>query len=469
MDLWSILGYKQKPLRSANWVYLFVVNVWNYLKTLLAAYHDEQAPPTPPRRLQSPAASPPTPEPEPAMASVVTQETTDLRLTLPVEKASTSPFPSPGSPFYPPPRLGAHEFASRPSSSSSTKSISRSLNGTRDEPPAMTSTLVNGDSTPTTTTLPTPSLSVTTTLASPATPTPNSVFQVKTPTTQITVPDPPPDSDSSVSLSTAALTTQNRDSLTSSRPAPPSPAASRRTSAALSRHSSTARSRRQSKASSLLQVSHEPEASSSSVATITPSAQAQQKRRSLVFKIRDFAYEPSDDRHVGRGPDAPRANRPRQRWSTFSAASSSSATSSSHGEEDEDDAVRGSWGAYRWNTLSNHFSWGPEDGPSRMDFARNFDVSSPTDETGDPHGDSEDGEEYEDANEGEGDDGPLPPGLYRALYAFEPEGTAEMALEEEQVVHVVGRGGGVGWAVVEKEGGGHALVPESYLELVEAD
>ena len=59
--------------------------------------------------------------------------------------------------------------------------------------------------------------------------------------------------------------------------------------------------------------------------------------------------------------------------------------------------------------------------------------------------------------------------MYRALYAFEPEGTAEMALEEEQIVHVVGRGGGVGWAVVEREEGGHALVPESYLELVEAD
>lgn len=61
------------------------------------------------------------------------------------------------------------------------------------------------------------------------------------------------------------------------------------------------------------------------------------------------------------------------------------------------------------------------------------------------------------------------PGLYRALYAFDPEGTAEMALEEEQIVHVVGRGGGVGWAIVEKEGGGQALVPESYLELMEAD
>ena len=44
-----------------------------------------------------------------------------------------------------------------------------------------------------------------------------------------------------------------------------------------------------------------------------------------------------------------------------------------------------------------------------------------------------------------------------------PEGTAEMALEEDQVVRVVGRGGGVVWAIVEKEGGGHALVTESYI------
>ncbi|KAI0352470.1 hypothetical protein OH77DRAFT_1428500 [Trametes cingulata] len=463
MDLWSILVYKQTPLRSANWVYLFVLNVWNYLKTLLIAYHDEQPPPSTPRRLPSTSAS----KPEPAMASVVAQESSDLRLTLPVEKAATSPFPSPGSPFYPPPRLGAHEFASRPSSSSSTKSVARSVNDSN-------MALTNGDSTPTTATIPpTPSLSITTSLASPATPTPNNAFQVKTPTTQITVPDPPPDSDSPVPLTASALTSQNRDSLTSSRPAPPSPAASRRTSAALSRHSSIARSNRQSKASSLLQVSHESEASTSSATTVTPSAQP--KRRSLLFKIRDFAFDPSDDRHVGRGPDVPRANRPRQRWSTYSTASSSSAASS-RADGDEDDTgedARGSWGSYRWNTLSTRFSWdagqGPDGAaaPSRTDFERNFDVSSPTAEAGDPYDSDDSREAYE--GEGEVEDGPLLPGLYRALYAFEPEGTAEMALEEEQVVRVVGRGGGVGWAVVEKEGGGHALVPESYLELVEAD
>ena len=92
-------------------------------------------------------------------------------------------------------------------------------------------------------------------------------------------------------------------------------------------------------------------------------------------------------------------------------------------------------------------------------------------------------------------DSPLPPGIYRALYAFEAEGTAEMSLTEGQLVRVVGRGGGVGWAVVERgwteegegqvdgkedeeeeetvpnEGSGalglagQALVPEGYLEI----
>ena len=403
----------------------------------------------------------------------------ELRLTLPVERASTSPFPSPGSPFYPPPRLGAHEFASRTSSSRSLNSITHGARDRERDDDKTAMPHADGAVTPTATAT-TPSLSVSTTAATPTTPTPGSVFSVKTPTTQITVPDPPPNSLSDVPVTlnaaAAALTSpnrdsrdslgpSNRDSLTSSRPAPPSPAVSRRTSAALSRHSSTARSRRQSRAS-FLQASHEPEASTSSTTTVTPQPQPQQKRRSLLFKIRDFAFPTSDDRHTGKGPDVPRANRPRRRWSTFSSASVSSA-GSSQAEETEEEGGAGGWGSYRWNTLSTHFSWGPGQGqqagaPSQTELERNFAASSPTED------DDDDYDEYEDAQQ-DGDDELLLPGLYRALYAFEPEGTAEMALEEEQVVHVVGRGGGVGWAVVEKEGGGHALVPESYLELVEAD
>jgi hypothetical protein len=129
-------------------------------------------------------------------------------------------------------------------------------------------------------------------------------------------------------------------------------------------------------------------------------------------------------------------------------------------------------------------SGGGARGPSQGDFERNFeDAVSPSYEIDDPYAsldDDDNFDDYEDSEgaddqvgEGEGEDRverPLIPGLYRALYAFEPEGTAEMALEEDQIVRVVGRGGGVGWAIVARGGDeGHALVPEGYLELVSLD
>lgn len=117
--------------------------------------------------------------------------------------------------------------------------------------------------------------------------------------------------------------------------------------------------------------------------------------------------------------------------------------------------------------------------PTSSDFARNFDVSSPQDEyppSGFNHFEAD--SDYQDAQSDSYDedlsdypdqDIPLLPGLYRAMYAFVPEGTAEMALAEDQIVRIVGRGGGVGWAVAEDENGNHALVPESYLEPVRLD
>lgn len=120
--------------------------------------------------------------------------------------------------------------------------------------------------------------------------------------------------------------------------------------------------------------------------------------------------------------------------------------------------------------------------PTQIDLERNF---AGEDDEEDDEGDYHDAQEYEDEGyeEGEypeGEEEPLYPGLYRAVYAFEPEGTAEMRLVEDQIVKVVGRGGGVGWAVVVceddtevGEGGEkkvkHALVPESYLEPVQFD
>jgi hypothetical protein len=54
---------------------------------------------------------------------------------------------------------------------------------------------------------------------------------------------------------------------------------------------------------------------------------------------------------------------------------------------------------------------------------------------------------------------------------FEAVGDIEMGLEEGQIVTVVGKQRGDGWTVVKdtREGkeGRHALVPQSYLELVE--
>lgn len=117
------------------------------------------------------------------------------------------------------------------------------------------------------------------------------------------------------------------------------------------------------------------------------------------------------------------------------------------------------------------------DAPSRSDLDRNFEADSDSDaeyvdveedfpvDSADPS--------FSQANEDEDFGNELLPGLYRALYPFEPEGTAEVRLEEDQIVRVLGRGGGVGWAVVVKNGlkdtGLHALVPESYLEVLKLD
>ena len=217
----------------------------------------------------------------------------------------------------------------------------------------------------------------------------------------------------------------------------------------------------------------------------------------IPVKIRDFAFPDEDVRHAGVGPLTPRPNRRLQRpLSTWSASSVSSAGSS----EEHDDGTSsaggvggaGSYGFSGWG-LSRLGWFGARSsssagtgtvadnatgsGPSQRDFARNFtEAMSPEYEADDPYesldddDDDDDGGHYGRVEEERGEERPLLPGMYRALYAFEPEGTAEMALEEDQVVRVIGRGGGVGWAIVARGGDeGHALVPEGYLELISLD
>ncbi|KAF8874724.1 hypothetical protein CPB85DRAFT_1444241 [Mucidula mucida] len=116
-------------------------------------------------------------------------------------------------------------------------------------------------------------------------------------------------------------------------------------------------------------------------------------------------------------------------------------------ETEEDDTFK--WGI---NRLSWTFHAGATGSvPPQGDFDRNFAYSD----------DDEDDEEEDEEEE----EGALPPGRYRALYPFQAESASEMSLAEDEEVVVVGRGGGVGWAVVERQGG-HALVPESYLQAV---
>jgi len=207
-----------------------------------------------------------------------------------------------------------------------------------------------------------------------------------------------------------------------------------------------------------------------------------------LVKIRDFAFPDEDVRHTCTGPLTPRPNRRLQRpLSTWSASSASSTGS----EDREDGAGLGGssfgfsgWGLGRLGWFGARSSVGSPgaganagDGPSQGDFARNFtELTSPDYEFEDPYDslDNEDEDEDDATTDGLGVEGheerPLLPGLYRALYAFEPEGTAEMALEEDQIVRVIGRGGGVGWAIVVRDGdNGHALVPEGYLEFISLD
>lgn len=413
------------------------------------------------------------------MAFAISQDSSRVaeapRLSLSVIRPpSTSPFPSPGSPFLPPPRLDAHEFALRASKIDphAMRAINTIDKLKEEDRGALSPLSPDGMITPT---VLSPGIPITT-ISSPVTPTPNGTFRIS----QQPQSQRPISTHSTHESHRSSISSSHRLSLTSSRPAPPSPAVSRRTSAALSRHSSMAKSRRASRATSLSQqLDHEKFASSSSANTVTPeTAAAPPKRRSWFMKIRDFAYALSDDRHVGKGPDAPKANRIRQRMSTLSSTSSSS-SAPDEADEDEDAQRHSSWGAFPMNTLSRQFPWGSnsfhggEDsegsGPSQTDFARNFAGSSPTEQTfSKPYLSDSDPEDEEDPNYyTPAEEGPLIPGLYRALYPFEPEGTAEMALEEEQVIKVIGRGGGVGWAIVERDDGSHALVPESYLDLIE--
>ncbi|EJD42391.1 hypothetical protein AURDEDRAFT_115043 [Auricularia subglabra TFB-10046 SS5] len=335
---------------------------------------------------------------------------------------TSSPFPSPSSAFLPPPIPNNHEFANKAAwtlaaKRKNAKEQQQQVQVHQPEPepepePHPTSppadppqTMLNGSSRPVPDGIDTAAANA---LLSP---TLSSTSSTTTPTQHSAL--------SALTPATPGSSHSHRSSLSDihpSRAAPPSPAPSRRGS--MRRSTSSRKSN-----------------SKSSISSFTPSKA--RKASAGEVKIRDFAFPEGDPRHVGVG--APPDDK--------DGSASSSRRSSG-------------WGSsFRWSGIAAKLPWARSPSPSpqaevptQSDFDRNF-----TDD-----GEYEDGEEEEyfpdEAEE-------LRPGFYRALYAFEPEGTAEMALREDQRVRVLGRGGGVGWAVARMEGGeGCALVPESYLE-----
>ncbi|CAK5282728.1 unnamed protein product [Mycena citricolor] len=298
-----------------------------------------------------------------------------------------------------------------------------------------------------------------------STPTPLSAKRVSFP--------PPPSS----APRTPTTPTGFGELLSSTRPAPSSPGLSRRTSLARSSSSASVRSgsasashsRRTSKV--LAGVRHRLSQSISAadvtgvatasmpadgagaaddlVVTVASSpegmpgsAQAIAARRAPIV-IRDFAFDGKDPRHAGQGPDVPRLNDPRVLRRRLLGESRQS--DYGPGEDDVDidedeDGVDNGWGGLGrfglWGTVGSSSGSGslpsPRPDVSSADLARNF--------AADDENDDEPYDDYADV--------PVPPGLYQAQFAFEPEDTSEMSLVEGQIVRVVeSSGAGAGWAV----------------------
>lgn len=160
--------------------------------------------------------------------------------------------------------------------------------------------------------------------------------------------------------------------------------------------------------------------------------------------MRDFAFPPDDDRFLGLG-----SHRPRSNWG--------------EGEPEPETPTKtpaasfgfplglGSWGFLRRDTDTEEV---PDDESRVEDMGNEHDADAYWSDGDDFYDD----EYYLDDEE--------PDGLYRAAYAFEPEGVNEMAVDVGDLLDVRGRGGGGdGWVVaIRLDSGAEGLVPEGYLE-----
>ncbi|BGP06984.1 hypothetical protein JCM10049v2_002814 [Rhodotorula toruloides] len=174
--------------------------------------------------------------------------------------------------------------------------------------------------------------------------------------------------------------------------------------------------------------------------------------------IRDYAYPRTDPRFEGKQlPEDVEAER------RFREEEALGRKRSSWDDEDEDGPVGGAVGpGFHWGFVTSHTS----------DFPAASDLSDNDSDT--PDGYSFHDPELDPSSNGNGDDelGEFVPGVYSAVYAFEPELDTEMRLEAGELVSVFERQC-AGWVqagrIVNNELTGEiGLVPENYLALVEA-
>lgn len=281
-----------------------------------------------------------------------------------------------------------------------------------------------------------------------------------------TPPTQSPTTPSSIASQTVVSPTSisGRLSLSSNRPAPPSPTPSRHPS--LRANSTAGRSRPSSSALSIASSSGSGYPRSKSKLQPTDAleqrATSRPRKTSILIKIRDFGFPSHDERHLGT-----------IRTSVSKTTSRNSRSSGSSGRGWSGFAARFGFGSFGSGSGNGNGTDKPRRSGSlsrRSSQSRQSVSSTASSKSGARQDDSSADEMYYDSQEYSDSLAPFPPGIYRALYAFEPEGPAEMALEEDQLVTALGRGGGDGWVIVLNgdNQGGQALVPEGYLELVTA-
>lgn len=173
--------------------------------------------------------------------------------------------------------------------------------------------------------------------------------------------------------------------------------------------------------------------------------------------IRDYGFPSTDERFFGRGQPVPQK---KWRLSNFalggrrpSGTASGEGSPRSPDPSDPDDKKSWGFGLFGWRGFARKRSMSSE--------------SASGTESNPIHDEPVDAEINDDDDyfSDEQDEGEEPYGTYRVAFSFVSEGANEMSVDEGDIIHVTGRGGGDGWVVATVDGR-EGLVPEGYLEKI---